>query len=138
MATHRRRTLVGVAHPRGEAAQCDAAVARGQTAGDRSQVDARCERLGYRTVAQRMQVRIDAEAILEPLESMAIALGFAGPGSVRRCREHETGAVQRIAGRHEGPVALSLVLAHQHDRRGTIDTRALGGFSGPSLVPRHS
>src|SRR5512132_1248931 len=118
MAKDGRRTLVGLAHPGGVMAQRNAAVAVPESAGDRSQVDASREQLGCRIVAQRVQVRIDAEAIREPLESMAHRAGVAWPGSVRRGREHEAGAVQGLAGQREGLVALGLVLANQLDRRG--------------------
>jgi hypothetical protein len=118
MATDGRRTLVGLLTHAALWRSVMLPSSWPRRPGDRPQVEARCERLGCRIVARRVQARIDAEAIREPRESTAHRTGVAWPGPVRHGREREAGAVQRLAGRHEGAVPLGLVLVHQHDRRG--------------------
>jgi hypothetical protein len=48
-------------------------------------------------VAQGVQVRVDAEAIGEPLEPLAHRAGVARPGSVGSIREHKARQVKPLA-----------------------------------------
>lgn len=63
--------LVGVVDQGCVVAQRDAAVAVAEAAGDCAEVDASGEQLGRGIVAQRVQVRVDAETVGEPLEPVA-------------------------------------------------------------------
>lgn len=60
-----------------------------QAAGDGADVDAGCDELGRRVVAQAVQVRVDAEPLRQPAVPLGHRVGLRPLRAVGRRREHE-------------------------------------------------